>query len=51
MHDLLIHEFWPRRLHWRYDDPNGVSGPPPSARRIAGEARIRVPRPTTPKAA
>lgn len=51
MHDLLIHEFWPRRPHGRYDAPSGVSVPPPSARRIAGEALIRVPRPATRKAA
>ena len=58
MHDLLIHELGARRLHWRYDDPSGVSDPPSAARRIAGEripfageTRIRVRRPSTWKAA
>ena len=58
MHDLLTHELGARRVHWRYDDPSGVTDAPSAARRVpgeripfAGEARIRVRRPATPKAA
>ena len=46
MHDLLLHELGARRVHWRYDDPSGISEPgsrvdrkPP---RAARETRIRI---------
>jgi hypothetical protein len=57
MHDLLIHELGARRVHWRYDDPNGLPDTLPAGGRgagrpirSAGEVRARVWQLTTPKA-
>jgi len=52
MNDLLIHELGARRIHWRYDDPSGVSEAPARLRgRRAGEIRVRSRRRLTGKAA
>ncbi|HKI91105.1 MAG TPA: hypothetical protein VJ986_02285 [Gaiellaceae bacterium] len=58
MQDLFIHELGARRVRWTYDDPSGVPDGPSVGRRIAGEripplgeTRIRLRRPSTPKAA
>ncbi len=54
MHHPLLHELGARRIHWRYDDPSGVSELPVRTSgtpvRAAGELR-RVRRNASPKAA
>ena len=55
MYDLVrLHELGARRIHWRYDDPSGVTDVPVRSAgvpvRTAGELR-RVRRSATPKAA
>ena len=46
MQDLLLHELGARRVHWRYDDPSGVSEPGSRVDgkplRAAREIRIRI---------
>jgi hypothetical protein len=57
MNDLLIHELGARRVHWRYDDPSGVTDIGMRVVRsdgrtipVATESRFRIRRGATPKA-
>jgi hypothetical protein len=58
MHDLIVHQLGARRVHWRYDDPSGVTDADSRVVHAAGrtipvaaESRFRVRPRTTPKAA
>jgi hypothetical protein len=53
MNELLLHDIGARRVHWRYDDPSGVSDAPVriAGRPIRSAGAFRVRRAATPKAA